>query len=60
VTFHTAMSTAFPQPEPGKAPRPGPMKVEPGQLRDHLGITEVHYVEGRNALALVDETLAQT
>src|ERR1700722_18713374 len=28
VTFHTAMSTAFPQPEPGKAPKPGPMKVE--------------------------------
>ena len=28
--FHTAMSTAFPQPEPGKAPKPGPMKVEAG------------------------------
>ncbi|HEV2453875.1 MAG TPA: metallophosphoesterase, partial [Verrucomicrobiae bacterium] len=35
VTFHTAMSTAFPQPEPGAAPRPGPMRVEAGKLRDY-------------------------
>ena len=27
VTFHTAMSTAFPQPAPGAAPSPGPMRV---------------------------------
>jgi Icc protein len=26
VTFHTAMSTDFPQPAPGRAPAPGPMK----------------------------------
>jgi Icc protein len=58
VTFHTAMSTAFPQPEPGKAPKPGPMKVEPGKLRDYLGITDVNYVEGKSALAVVDTTLA--
>jgi 3',5'-cyclic AMP phosphodiesterase CpdA len=58
VTFHTAMSTAFPQPEPGKAPKPGPMKVDAGKLRDYLGITEVSYTEGRSALAVVDATLA--
>src|SRR6476620_651643 len=29
MSFHTAMSTAFPQPAPGTAPSPGPMKVEP-------------------------------
>jgi len=57
VTFHTAMSTAFPQPEPGKAPKPGPMKVEAGKLREHLGITEVDYVQGRGSLAVVDSTL---
>ena len=57
VTFHTAMSTAFAQPEPGKAPKPGPMKLEAGKLRDHLGITEVQYTEGKNSLAVVDETL---
>jgi 3',5'-cyclic AMP phosphodiesterase CpdA len=58
VTFHTAMSTAFPQPEPGKAPKPGPMKVDAGKLRDYLGITEVAYTEGKSALAVVDATLA--
>ena len=59
VTFHTAMSTAFPQPEPGKAPKPGPMKVEPGRLREYLGITEVNYVEGNNTLAVVDSKLSE-
>jgi hypothetical protein len=58
VTFHTAMSTAFPQPEPGQAPRPGPMKVEAGKLRDYLGITDVNYTEGKSSLAVVDSTLA--
>ena len=57
-TFHTAMSTAFPQPEPGKAPKPGPMKVDAGKLRDYLGITDVNYTEGKGALAVVDSTLA--
>jgi Icc protein len=57
ATFHTAMSTAFPQPEPGKAPKPGPMKVEAGKLREHLGITDVNYVESVHSLAVVDSTL---
>ena len=33
VTFHTAMSTAFPQPAPGAAPSPGPMRVADDKLR---------------------------
>jgi 3',5'-cyclic AMP phosphodiesterase CpdA len=57
VTFHTAMSTAFPQPEPGQAPKPGPMKVDAGKLRDYLGITDVNYTEGKSSLAVVDSTL---
>jgi 3',5'-cyclic AMP phosphodiesterase CpdA len=57
VTFHTAMSTAFPQPEPGKAPKPGPLKVEAGKLRGYLGITAVDYVESNHSLAVVDSTL---
>jgi len=57
ITFHTAMSTAFPQPEPGKAPKPGPMKVEAGKLREYLGITDVNFVEGKSSLAIVDSTL---
>jgi len=57
VTFHTAFSTAFPQPAPGKADGPGPMKVPAEQLRRVLGITDVNYVQGRNALAVVDSSL---
>jgi len=57
LVFHTAMSTAFPQPEPGKAPKPGPMKVESGKLSEHLGITDVNYVQGSSSLAIVDSTL---
>jgi Icc protein len=58
VTFHTAASTAFPQPGPGKADSPGPMKVPAEQLRSVLGITDVNYVRGQHALAVVDSTLA--
>ncbi len=57
VTFHTAMSTAFPQPKPGAAPKPGPMKVDAAILPTVLGITEVQYVEGSHSLAVVDSTL---
>jgi len=57
ATFHTAMSTAFPQPAPGTAPKPGPLKVDAGKLRSVLGITEVSYSEGKHSLAIVDETL---
>lgn len=58
VTFHTACSTAFLQPAPGAAEGPGPMKVPAEQLRSVLGITEVNYLPGRHALALVDSSLA--
>ena len=58
VSFHTAMSTAFPQPTPGTAPAPGPMKVEPERLKSVLGITNVTFVPGRSALAVVDATLS--
>src|ERR1700693_4915965 len=57
VTFHTAMSTAFPQPAPGTASSPGPMKVPADQLRSVLGITDVSSVRGRHAMAVVDSTL---
>jgi 3',5'-cyclic-AMP phosphodiesterase len=60
VTFHTAMSTAFPQPAPGSAPSPGPMKVPAEQLRSVLGITEVNFVRGQHTLAIVDQPLVSS
>lgn len=58
VTFHTARSTAFPQPEPGKAESPGPIKNLPAEkLRGMLGLTQVNYVEHERSLAVVDSTL---
>ncbi|MGO8797135.1 MAG: metallophosphoesterase family protein [Candidatus Sulfotelmatobacter sp.] len=58
VSFHTAMSTAFPQPAPGTAASAGPMKVPAEQLQKVLGITDVNYVLGGKSLAVVDSTLA--
>lgn len=58
VAFHTARSTAFPQPAPGTAPSPGPMKVPPGALRGLLGITSVSVVPGAGPLAIIDTPLA--
>jgi Icc protein len=57
VTFHTAASTAFPQPQPGKAESAGPMKVPAEQLRSLLGVTDVNYTRGKHALAVIDSTL---
>lgn len=57
VIFHTAASTAFPQPKPGSAPSPGPMKVPAEQLRSVLGVRDVNYLPGKSALAVIDSTL---
>ena len=57
VVFHTARSTAFPQPEPGQAPSPGPMKVPAEQLKSFLGITRVDVRQGSERLAIVDTSL---
>ena len=46
VTFHTARSTAFPQPAPGTAPSPGPMKVEDDKLRSLLGVASINFKQG--------------
>ncbi len=58
ITFHTACSTAFPQPVAGTAPKPGPLLVEATKLRSFLGLTSVTYVENHPTLAIVDATLA--
>jgi Icc protein len=59
VAFHTATSTAFPQPAPGKAPSAGPMVVPAGKLRSVLGVTEVQYIAKHSHLAIVDASLAE-
>ena len=58
LAFHTARSTAFPQPAPGTAASPGPMKdVPPGKLRAMLGIAKVTRIEVAAPLAIVDTPL---
>lgn len=58
MTFHTACSTAFPQPAPGTAPSPGPLKVADDKLRTMLGLSSVTFRRGEQRLAIIDQTLA--
>jgi hypothetical protein len=60
VTFHTAMSTAFPQPRPGGAASPGPMKVPADQLRHLLGTTDIAFKGRPGTLAIVDQPLVRS
>jgi 3',5'-cyclic AMP phosphodiesterase CpdA len=57
LTFHTARSTAFPQPAPGTAASPGPMKVPAEKLRSMLGIANVTYKQNERRLAIIDAPL---
>jgi 3',5'-cyclic-AMP phosphodiesterase len=59
VTFHTARSTAFPQPAPGTAPSPGPMRVPDDKLRTVLGIASVSVQQGTRPLAITDSELVK-
>jgi len=58
VTFHTARSTAYPQPEAGVGTGPGPLKVAADQLPGMLGVTSVAVVKHARSLALSDASLA--
>ena len=58
VTFHTARSTAFPQPAPGSAPSAGPMQVPDDKLRTLLGTASIAYKQGEQRLAIIDTPLA--
>jgi len=57
VTFYSATTTAYPLPAPGQGPAPKPMTLPAGKLHDALGIREVSYTKGQQALALKDEKL---
>jgi 3',5'-cyclic AMP phosphodiesterase CpdA len=58
ISFHTARSTAFPQPAPGEGPGPGPLKVPADQLARTLGITSVSVHARPQSLVLSDTSLA--
>jgi hypothetical protein len=57
VTFHTARSTAFPQPAPGTASSAGPMKVPEDKLRTLLGTASVTFKQGKQWLAIIHTPL---
>ena len=57
ITFHTARSTAYPQPQAGVGDGPGPLAVATDQLHHMLGITSIR-VQRHHQLALTDTTLA--
>jgi 3',5'-cyclic-AMP phosphodiesterase len=57
LQFHTATSTAFPQPKPGTASGPGPMIVPADQLRSTLGLSRIDFVKSNAPLAVVDQSL---
>jgi Icc protein len=59
VSFHTAMSTAFPQPAPGAAPSPGPMKVEADRLRKVLGLSRMSFHDVSHPIAITDVPLEE-
>jgi len=57
ITFHTARSTAYPQPSAGVGDGPGPLKVPADQLARMLGMTSVS-IKRNQKLFLTDTTLA--
>jgi Icc protein len=59
VAFHTAMSTAFPQPAPGSTASAGPMKLPAERLREFLGVCNVNFIPGKHSLAIVDKPLVR-
>jgi 3',5'-cyclic AMP phosphodiesterase CpdA len=58
VTFHTARSTAYPQPLAGVGTGPAPLKVPADQLTKMFGVTSVSVVKHPRSLALSDTTIA--
>jgi 3',5'-cyclic AMP phosphodiesterase CpdA len=58
MTYHTARSTAYPQPVAGEAAGPGPLKVPDEQLPTMLGVTDAAARLQPRSLSLTDHTLA--
>jgi Calcineurin-like phosphoesterase len=60
VVFHTARSTAYPQPAAGVGAGPGPLKVPADQLAALLGVTSVSVLKHPHTLVLNDTTIAHS
>lgn len=58
VVFHSARSTAYPQPAPGVGPGPGPLVLPAGELRSAIGVRSVEVRQGTGPLAIIDTVLA--
>lgn len=58
ITFHTARSTAYPQPAPGVGAGPGPLKVPSDQLPKLLGVRTVTLKMHPRAMVFNDRTLS--
>lgn len=58
VQFHTARSTAFPQPAPGNGPGPGPLLLPPQKLRSTIGLTRLSWQQSKGPIAIIDEQLS--
>lgn len=57
ITFHTARSTAYPQPTAGTGPGPMPLTVPSEQLPRMLGVTTVNVTQHPLHATLTDSTL---
>ena len=57
ITFHTARSTAYPQPTAGNGPGPMPLTVAGDQLARVLGVTSIKISRHPLKATLSDATL---
>jgi 3',5'-cyclic AMP phosphodiesterase CpdA len=57
ITFHTARSTAYPQPTADEGTGPGPLKVASDVLPKMLGVSSIA-VDADNAFSLTDSVIA--
>lgn len=58
ITFHTARSTAYPQPAAGVGAGPGPLTVASEELPRLLGVTRVSELKHPRSVVLDDATIA--
>ena len=58
VTFYSGTTTTYPLPHPGDGPAPRPTPLPAGKLHNALGIRQVSYTKGQQALVLKEQTLS--